>query len=411
MFLQDQLIERFTRYARIDTPVMPDMVGQRRPTNPAQLALSQLLVQELKNMGIATFSNDHGFVIGSLPARGKGASLTPIALMAHIDVSNAVPATNVQPQVIANYDGKPILLKNNNLVLDPAENPQLANYIGTPLITSDGTTLLGADDKAGIAIIMEAISFLIDHPELDHGAVEVVFTPDEEGGDGMSGFPLDQLKAVYAYTLDGGVIGEVEYECYNAFASTLTFNGVSYHPGDGRGRFVNAVSMAAYFMTLIPRTESPEATDGYWGCYWGDSINGTNEQTTLTVHIRDHDLATAQRRINALKAFTAATEAAFPGGKVTLNTATAYLNMRNEVEKNPEVMARITHAMAKVGVPMLVKPIRGGTDGARLTQMGRPCPNIFTGAHNLHSRSEWLAIAASEKATLVAIELIKGHYN
>lgn len=409
MTLQDQLIERFIRYARIDTPVTPEMAGHRRPTNPAQIVLSELLVQELNTLGVATFSNAHGFVIGSLPARGKGVTLTPIALMAHIDVSNAVPATNVQPQIIACYDGKPIALAHNQLVLDPVDNPHLAHYVGTPLITTDGTTLLGADDKAGIAIIMEAIRFLMEHPEIDHGAVEVVFTPDEEGGDGMSDFPLAELKAAYAYTLDGGVLGEVEYECYNAFAASLTFDGISYHPGDGRGRFVNAVSMAAYFMTLIPRTESPEATDGYWGCYWGDSIAGNNEQTTLTVHIRDHNLAIAQRRIAALHTFANATEAAFPGGKVTMSTAQAYLNMRSEVEKNPEIMARVTRAMAKVGVPMLVKPIRGGTDGARLTQMGRPCPNIFTGAHNLHSRTEWLAVAAAEKATLVTIELIKGH--
>ncbi|NIZ40541.1 peptidase T [Entomospira entomophila] len=400
---QQSLIDRFVRYAKIDTPVNVHMAGKQRPTNPAQLTLSRLLVTELEGMNIPVFSNEEGFVIGKIPARGKGASLDPIAFMAHIDVADAAPNTNIQPQVIPSYDGKPITLADDITI----DHPELQQYIGTPIITSDGTTLLGADDKAGIAIIMTLVEYLVHHPEQDHGAFEVVFTPDEEGGDGMSGFPIDHLEAKYAYTLDGGSIGGVTYECYNAYTASVTLTGVSYHPGDARGRMVNPISMAAAFINLLPRNESPEATDGYFGCYWPDDIQSHGENVTLKVHIRDHDNTIALRRIDALHAYAKAVEASFPNGKVSVEIHEAYRNMREEIDKMPVVMQRVYDAMQIVGITPIIYPTRGGTDGARLTQMGRPCPNLFTGAHNIHARSEWLAIDAAYKALHILIEMVK----
>ncbi|NIZ46962.1 peptidase T [Entomospira nematocerorum] len=400
---QESLIDRFIRYAKIDTPVDISMAGKQRPTNPAQLNLSRLLTSELEEMNIPVFSNEEGFVIGKIPAKGTGASLDPIAFMAHIDVTDAAPNTNVKPQVIRSYDGNPIVL-GHNITID---HPDLQQYIGTPIITSDGSTLLGADDKAGIAIIMTLVEYLFHHPELEHGAFEVVFTPDEEGGDGMSGFPIEHLDAHYAYTLDGGAIGGVTYECYNAYTASITFKGVSYHPGDARGRMVNPISMAAAFINLLPRNESPEATDGYFGCYWPDDIKSQGEYVTLKVHIRDHDNTIAIRRMEALHAYARAVESSFPNGSISVDIHEAYRNMREEVDKMPIVMQRVYQAMNVIGVTPIIYPTRGGTDGARLTQMGRPCPNLFTGAHNIHARSEWLAIDAAYKAFQILIEMIK----
>jgi tripeptide aminopeptidase len=405
MNLQDDLIERFVRYAKMDTQVNTAKAGIECPTNPKELELAALLAGELKELGLEVYSNNQGFVIGYL--KGTKKELTPVAFMAHMDTAEGVPASNVQPQVHKNYNGEKIMLKEGT-VIDPAVDPDLGKYKGDTIITADGTTLLGSDDKSGIAAIMTALKFLTANPDIEHGDIEAVFTPDEEGGDGMSSFPLEKLRSKIAYTLDGGEYGELEYECYNAYSVDVEFKGVAIHPGHARGRMVNALSMAAAYITLIPRSESPEATDGYYGCYWPNALEGNMDSAKLNVAVRDHSQKEVERRIEALKSFAQSVEAAFPGGKALLKVTENYRNMREGIEKNPEVMQRLLAAMQHIEAEPVIRPIRGGTDGSRLTAMGVPCPNIFTGGHNFHGREEWLSIGTLEKACRLVIEIAKG---
>lgn len=404
MNLQEDLLSRFLRYVQIDTPVMPEYAGRRCPTSPGQLKLAALLRSELDAMNIPYYHDEKGFIIASL----KGNKDVPsIALMAHLDVSNDVPGMGVKPQVYRNYDVQKIVLKDD-VVLDPEKDKALQACIGDTIVTSDGTTLLGSDDKAGIAAIMSMLQYFALHPDIERGDVEAVFTPDEEGGDGMNHFPLKELRSKIAYTIDAGGLGEINYECYHAYTVHVHFEGVAIHPGSARGVMVNALSMLAAFINMIPRSESPEATDGYYGCYWPADMRGGVEEADLTVMVRDHDREEAHRRLEALQGFAHAVMHAFPGGKVTIESRLSYANMGEAIEKNKIVMQRLLQAMGKLDIAPVIEPIRGGTDGARLTAMGVPCPNIFTGGHNMHSRKEWLSLNALEKVCLLAIELVKG---
>ncbi|MCL2520340.1 MAG: peptidase T [Spirochaetaceae bacterium] len=405
MDLQADLLDRFISYVKIDTRTNLANAGKVYPTCPNQLALAKMLAEELKGLGLEVYNDDKAFVIAHLKA--NSGTDNPIAFMAHLDTAEDVTATNVSPQVYKNYDGKAIKLKNN-IIIDPAADPYLGKYSGDTIITADGTTLLGADDKAGIAAIMTAIKYLVNNPHIKHNGIEAVFTPDEEGGNGMANFPLDKLRSKTAYTLDGDELGYLEYECYNGSYAMINFKGVPIHPGTARGKMVNALSMAAAFINLIPRSESPEATDGYYGCYWPQELKGHTEQATLEVILRDHNAAEIERRAAALHSFAAAVEAAFPHGKITVELKEEYRNMREAIEKQPEVMQNLLNAVKKVGVTPIIKPIRGGTDGAKLTALGVPCPNIFTGGHNFHGYWEWLSLSSLEKACLVVIELVKG---
>ena len=292
-----------------------------------------------------------------------------------------------------------------DLVLDPADNPLLSKYIGTTIVTSDGSTLLGADDKAGVAEILTAVTWLVAHPELPRPPLEVVFTSDEEVGRGTEAFPFSQLKSRFGYTLDGTEEGSIEAECYNAHMAKVTFHGRSYHPGDARGKLVNAVSMVGLFTTLLPRSESPEATDGRFGCLWANDIQGGIEKATLEVYVRDFDLAASERRLASLRAYGDAVEAAFPGGKVEIETKVQYLNMKAKLDQHPLVVSNLLEAVRRTGVEPVLHSIRGGTDGARLTEMGLPTPNLFTGGMNYHSRTEWVSLAAMVRASRAVVEL------
>lgn len=405
MNLQEDLLERFLRYAQMDTQVMLEYVGQRCPTNPKELEFAALLCKELDAMGISYYHDKNGFVIAKM--KGSRSDILPIALVAHMDVSFDVPGSGVKPHVHRNYQGQKLILQPD-VVLDPEEDPILKDHIGDTLVTSDGTTLLGADDKSGIAAIMSMLRYFTSHPEIPHGDVEAVFTPDEEGGDGMSHFPLKELEAKIAYTIDGGGLGEINYECYHAYTVHVNFIGVAIHPGTARGVMVNALSMMTAFVNMIPRSESPEATDGYYGCYWPESMQGGVEEAHLSVMIRDHNKGEVERRLSALRAFARAVEEAFPGGRIIVEHQLSYENMHESVQKNGVVLERLFDAMRRLDIAPIVEPIRGGTDGSRLTSMGIVCPNIFTGGHNMHSRKEWLSLATLEKACLLAIELVKG---
>jgi tripeptide aminopeptidase len=405
--LSEETLERFLRYARICTTSDESRAGTETPSTPGQWDLLRLLEAELKEIGVGDVNlDDNGYLIARLPGNlPQESAVDTIGFMAHVDTSADAPGENVQPQVHHSYKGEAIELKDG-IIISPEDYPLLSEYEGETLITSDGTTLLGADDKAGIAEIMTAVHWLIRHPEVPRGSLEIIFTPDEETGMGMDRFPLKSLKSRFCFTMDGGREGEMENECYYARAAHVSFRGKVIHPGAARGKLVNAVSMAGAFIGMLPRNESPEATDGRYGNYWPHKVNGDLDSAELTVFYRSFDAGDIERRTEALESFAAAVEAAFPGGGVTVETKEQYRNMREELDKHPQVISRLREAVRASGIEPLENPIRGGTDGSRLTAMGIPTPNIFAGGVAFHSRSEWVALPAMLRAVTVILNLV-----
>ncbi len=403
--IKQSILERFLRYVRIDT--QSDIHGTDKPTTPGQWELLHIIEEELKQIGINDIDlNEHGYLIARLPSTlpvGKDAPV--IGFMAHVDTAGDMSGKNVNPNVIENYDGSDIPL-GSKWILSPTENPEMLKYVGDTLITADGTTLLGADDKAGAAQIMAAAEYFMQHPELEHGTVELIFTPDEETGTGMDLFPVEKLKSRCCYTMDGSERGHVEAECFNAAKVDITFTGVMYHLGSARGRLVNAVTMASTFIAMLPRTESPEATDGRYGYYCPLEISGTAESAKVTIYLRDFEFDQITRRRKVLESMAEALESIFPGGKVSLSYKLQYLNMREHIAADPLVMQKLDEAAANLDIPLHHEIIRGGTDGARLCEKGIPAPNIFTGGHNYHSRYEWAALSVMTEAALIIRELI-----
>jgi tripeptide aminopeptidase len=403
--LTDAIVSRFLRYVRIKTT--SDHHAEAAPSTPDQWDLAKLLAEELRGLGLKDVElTGHCYVIARLPASPGKEGLPAVGFLAHLDTSRDAPGGDVKPQVVENYDGRPISLADS-LVLDPDADPGLAAQKGKTIIHTDGTTLLGADDKAGIAEIMTALEYLLAHPEIERGPVEIIFSPDEETGKGLPEFPLETLKAAACYTLDGGPLGELEIECFNAYGAEVRFTGKAIHPGAARGRLVNAALMAASFAALLPRTESPEATDGYYGYYCLTEIRGGHEEASLELIIRDFDRREAERRAAALENFARTVEAQFPGGVVSVKTKPQYYNMREKIEARPEVLEILKNAARNTGVEFHLKPIRGGTDGSRLTELGIPTPNIFTGGRNYHSRIEWVSVPEMTAACKVVIELVR----
>ena len=401
--LESDLLDRFCRYVQIDTT--SDRQSETKPTSPRQWELLHLLEVELKTLGLTGVHTDpRGYTLGTLPASPGKEAAPAVALLAHVDTSPDAPGGPVKPLIHRGYDGQPIRLPAG-LVLDPKDNPVLARYVGETVITSDGSTLLGADDKAGVAEIMAAVAWLAAHPELPRPTLEIVFTTDEEVGRGTENFPFDKLKSTFAYTLDGSEEGGVESECYHAHRALVTFRGISHHPGTARGKLVNAVTMVGLFLTLLPRSESPEATDGRFGCVWANDVQGGIEKATLEVYVRDFDLKQSERRLASLRAYADAVEAAFPGGKVTLETSVQYRNMKDKLDEHPLVLKNLLAAVRATGLEPFSEAIRGGTDGARLTELGLPTPNLFTGGMNYHSRTEWAALPAMVRASQTVIAL------
>ena len=343
-------------------------------------------------------------MIARLPATPGKEKVPPLAFSAHMYTSSDAPGKDVKPQVVECYDGKKIHLADG-IVLDPDADPGLAAQKGKGIIHTDGTTLLGADDKAGIAEIMGAVEYLLKHPEIEHGLLELIFTPDEEIGAGLPKFPLETITSGVCYTLDGGPIGELEIECFNAYGAEVRFQGRAIHPGTARGILANAGLMAASYATMLPRSESPEATDGYYGYYNVTELRGNYEEAIVEMIIRDFDSEGIKRRVAALEDFARAVEAQFPGGTVTVNAYPQYYNMRKKIEAKPEVMDILKSAASNLGIDFKFVPIRGGTDGSRLTELGIPTPNFFTGGRNYHGRSEWISITEMTAACKLVIEL------
>ena len=378
------------------------------PSSPQERDFADTVAQEMREAGFENVQITDGcYVYGSVPAT-KGLEKQPsFCLLAHLDTVDEVSGKDVKPAVFKNYDGKKLDLKGG-VTLDPATDKALAEagQLHDTIITSDGTTLLGADDKAGVAEIMTAISFLIKNQEIKHGKIEVIFSPDEETGHGMDKVPLNLLSSKMCYTVDGGHIGELETECFNAFKSDVIFTGKSKHTGTARPDMVNAISMASNFIMNLPRQEMPETTDGYQGFYAPMTINGSIESASVCLYLRDFTMEGMEKRKKTVELVALTTASTF-GGTAKVTHTQQYLNMKMGLQKNPAVVRNLISAYKAAGIEPTFPPIRGGTDGSRLTEMGIPTPNIFTGGHNYHSRTEWASFSQMISATEVLIQLAR----
>ena len=404
--LENLILPRFLDYVRFDT--QSDRSLTETPSSIGQWALAKSLYEELLALGLKEVKiTGCCYVIARLPAAAGKENKPCIGFLAHLDTADDVSGKDVKARLVQNYDGGKIALAGG-LYLDPSKEPDLAAQKGNAIIHCDGTTLLGADNKAGIAEIMAAVEYLVKNPHLEHGPVEVIFTPDEETGKGLPDFPLEEIKSEFCYTVDGGPMGEIESECFNAWRAEIEFLGKVIHIGHARGILANAALMASIYTSLLPRSESPEASDGYYGFYCPMEISGDLEKAVLEVYLRDFELSGIERRIAALNVFAKTVEAQFPGGKIIVKTQPQYYNMKSKIDEKPDVLERLKHAAIKAGVEWRLKPIRGGTDGSRLTELGIPTPNIFTGGRNFHSRLEWVSVNEMCAACRVIIELIMG---
>ncbi len=398
------LLERFKSYVQIETT--SDEKATCFPSTAKQLDLARYLVTELEAIGLSEVElTEHGYVLATLPAN-RSEVLPVIGLIAHMDTSSDASGANVQVQLHQGYEGKDIILSEGN-VLSSKDFPELLNYVGQDIITSDGTTLLGADDKAGICAIVSACEYLLAHNEVKHGKVRICFTPDEEVGRGTEYFPLESFGADFAYTVDGGELGELNYETFNACNATIVFNGVSVHPGFAKDKMRNAVTMAAEWQMALPSYERPEYTEGYQGFYHTLRVNGGTDCVEIDMILRDHDKAILEERKQFVLALAEKMNAKYGANAVVCKMQDCYSNMKEYIMPKFEVVERAEKAMAKANVIPKIIPIRGGTDGARLSEMGLPCPNIFTGGYNFHGRFEYLPLQSLMKSTEVVINLIE----
>ncbi|ASX12546.1 peptidase T [Aeromonas dhakensis] len=399
----DTLLERFLRYVTFHT--RSDATNPVCPSSEGQLVFARALCDEMQQMGLSQVTLDeHGYLTACLP--GNQPDAPAIGLIAHMDTAD-YEAAHVVPQIIENYQGGDICLGKGDEVLAIRDYRFLKNYLGQDLITTDGTTLLGADDKAGIAEILTAIDHLLAHPEIPRGDVWLGFTPDEEIGRGADRFPLDRFPARWAYTVDGGELGELEYENFNAASATVRFIGNNVHPGTAKGCMINSQTLAARFHAAMPAEQTPECTDGYQGFFHLAQMNGTVEETSLHYIIRDFDDEGFAARKAQLKERVASLQLEAPKARIELTLTDSYRNMRSQIEPHMHIVELAKAAMLAADVAPKIKPIRGGTDGARLSFMGLPCPNIFTGGHNFHGKHEFIPLQSMEKAVATLVELVR----
>ncbi|MDD3642900.1 MAG: peptidase T [Candidatus Krumholzibacteria bacterium] len=397
-------VDRFLRYVRYDT--QSDEESTSFPSTEKQKKLSADLARELKKMGLKDAAMDRwGYVMATLPANTRK-KVPPIAFIAHVDTSPAVSGKNVKPIVHKKYRGGDIRLPRGGRVIKASENPDLKNMKGFDIITSDGSTLLGADNKAGIAEIMDAAHYLLAHPEVKHGPIKICFTPDEEVGRGTEKINLKKLGAKYAYTVDGSSRGEVESETFSADMAVLRFVGKNIHPGYAKGKMINSIKIAAAFVESLPKKKlSPETTEKRQGYVHCTTISGVEEATTLKIIIRDFETPKLKEYEALLKELAEKAVAKFPGSKYEMKVINQYRNMREVVEKHPRVTGHAVQAMRNLGIKPIMQAIRGGTDGSRLSFMGLPTPNIFAGEHSFHSQLEWVAVQDMEMAVRVIVEI------
>ena len=399
-----ELLQRFTAYAEIDTA--SDDKSTSFPSSAKELDLAKYLTKELTELGFSDVEmTEYGYVLATVPANGVDVAPV-IGLIAHMDTSCEASGANVDVQLHENYDGG-ILKLSENAKLDPTEFPELANYVGQDIITSDGTTLLGADDKAGITAIVTACHYLLQHPEIKHGKIRLAFTPDEEVGRGTEHFPLAQFAADFAYTVDGGALGELNYETFNACNVHVVFHGVSVHPGSSKNKMRNAVTMAAEWQMSLPSGERPEYTEGYEGFYHTLRIEGGTDKVEIDMILRDHDKQILEKRKAYLLALTELMQNKYGQGTVECILHDSYSNMREYIMPVFEIVERAENAMRRAGVEPVLVPVRGGTDGSSLSAMGLSCPNLFTGGHNFHGRFEYLPLQSLAKITEIVVRLVE----
>ncbi|WP_160032550.1 peptidase T [Paenibacillus sp. An7] len=404
--MKKDLIKRLTSYVRVDT--QSDENSETCPTTPGQLELGRKLVEELHSIGMQEIRiDDNGYVMATLPSNTDH-DVPVIGFLAHLDTATDFTGKNVNPQIIEQYDGRDITLNEEQQIIMSLEDfPELAGYKGHTLITTDGTTLLGADNKAGIAEIMTAMEYLITHPEIKHGKIRVAFTPDEEIGRGPERFDVGAFGAKYAYTVDGGPLGELEYESFNAAAAKITFKGKNVHPGTAKNKMVNSAKIAMEFHARLPIQEAPEFTDGYEGFYHLSSVKGDVEETVLNYIIRDFDREQFEARKANLEQIARILQAAYGEERIELKIRDQYFNMREKIEPVKFIVDIAGEAMKQLEIEPHIVPIRGGTDGSQLSYMGLPTPNIFTGGENFHGRYEYVSVDHMEKATQVIIGIVQ----
>ncbi len=402
--------ERFLRYVKIDTESDEELGETHSPSTEKQKDLARLLAGELTELGASDvyFDEQYCYVYATIPATAEGHKT--IGFISHMDTSPAISGANVNPQIVGDYDGGDIILGEHDGVtyrLSPKEFPTLLDYVGKDLITTDGSTLLGADDKAGVAEIMTMVAYLLSHPQIPHGDIRIGFTPDEEIGAGVDHFDLERFNAEYAYTVDGGALGELEYECFNAAGVQVQVNGRSVHTGDAKGKMKNALTIGMEFQQMLPQAERPELTEGYEGFYHLDRMEGNVEKCTMTYILRDHDREKFEAKKRKVEDVAASLNDKYGEGTVVLKVKDQYYNMAEKIAPVMFLIDEAKAAMTELGITPKVSPIRGGTDGARLSFEGLPCPNLCTGGLNYHGRYEYCCIQSMEKIVELLVNLVQ----
>jgi tripeptide aminopeptidase len=400
-------VDRFLKYVKYDTQSSEESTSF--PSTEKQKVLSEELVKELKEIGLEdAHMDEHGYVIATLPSN-TDKDVPVIGFIAHVDTSPAVTGENVNPIIHRNYQGGDIKLPNDpNQVIEVKNNPELKEMKGFDIITTDGTTLLGADNKAGVSEIMDAMNYFIQHPEVKHGTIKVCFTPDEEVGRGTEKFDVKKFGAKYAYTVDGSARGEVESETFSADGVSIKIHGKNIHPGYAKGKMVNSIKVAAEFINNLPKDKlSPETTENREGYVHCVSLNGSEELTTMKFIIRDFDTPKLKEYEDFLKKLAEETVAKYPGARLEFDVVEQYRNMKEVIDQHPQVVEYALEALSRLNIKPIMKPIRGGTDGSRLSFMGLPTPNIFAGEHSFHSKLEWIAVQDMEMSVRNIVEIAK----
>ena len=397
--------ERFLKYVSFDTQSSEDT--NQCPSTDKQRLFAEYLRDELERIGLQdVYLDEHSYLYATLPSNTRKESIPTIGFIAHLDTSPDCSGKDIKPRLIRSYDGGDIVL-SEGIVSSVEKFPELTNHIGEDLIVTDGHTLLGADDKAGIAEIVTAMEYLVNHPEIEHGRVRVAFNPDEEIGMGAHLFDVNRFGCDFAYTMDGGEVGELEFENFNAASARITINGVSVHPGSAKDKMINAARIAAELVSMLPKTETPETTEGYEGFYHVTNIEGNVEKSHVNIIIRDHDRCRFEERKRRVVEIVEELRRLYGESVITLELADQYYNMREQIEPVMHIIDLAKQAMEDVGVTPKIKAIRGGTDGAQLSFKGLPCPNIFAGGLNFHGPHEFVSLQSMEKATNVILEIIK----
>ncbi len=404
--MNNKILDRFLRYVAINTQSIPG--SPTFPSNPNVLLLAEMLVKELREMGLSdAHVDDYGYVMATLPA--NSAKNTPvIGLIAHLDTSPDMAGENIRPLIHRNYNGGDIVLnESENIVMRAADFPILKKYTGQTIITTDGTTLLGADNKAGVAGIMTAVQYLVSNPKIPHGTIKIVFTPDEEIGKGVDHFDVKKFGADFAFTVDGGEVGELQYENFNAAYAKINIRGRNIHPGEAKGKMINAMLLGMEYNNMLPQKERPEHTTGYEGFYHIVHFEGDVDKAYMEYIIRDHEHQDFEHRKSKMRHLASLMNDKYGSGCFQVEIKDQYYNMRAKVMPVIEIVELARKAMLATGVEPLIRPIRGGTDGARLSYMGLPCPNLFAGGHNYHGRFEFIPLESMEKAVRVILKIIE----